>query len=318
MKISTLAAGVALSALMITGAVASDLKPIQSLKDDTNYATSDGVVNWTGWYLTGKLGVSKQEYEGSRHFGGEVGKYRNDKKGPDGISGNSDDTVEAVRYEKPGLSWDGVAPFSMESDEGLEGGIEISRMQRVGGGIILEPYLSFNLPMGNENKVGVTYAYDVNSIFQPSGNPAFSNAALGYVEAEKRFDAGAGVVVGFTPISRLYLYGGGGINWGFFNLKGHNDIDPTAPGSPFETSFSDKDNAIGYELKAGGKYALSSRTFFGIEGTYKEWGGLEAGSSRLTDVGTVSSGKYVRAGGRNEIDADDWSIKGTLTIKLSD
>lgn len=51
MKLSSLAAGVALSALMVTGAVAADVYTgDKSLKDDSNYASGE-VVNWTGFYI---------------------------------------------------------------------------------------------------------------------------------------------------------------------------------------------------------------------------------------------------------------------------
>lgn len=54
MKISTLAAGIALSALMVTGAIASDLNG-KSLKDDDSYVQGT-TVNWSGFYVGGQLG----------------------------------------------------------------------------------------------------------------------------------------------------------------------------------------------------------------------------------------------------------------------
>ncbi len=58
-KISTLAAGVALSALTITGAVASDLNG--SLKDSPSF-DAPSVVNWTGFYIGGNLGYGNANH----------------------------------------------------------------------------------------------------------------------------------------------------------------------------------------------------------------------------------------------------------------
>jgi opacity protein-like surface antigen len=63
MKISTLAASVALSALMVTGAVAADVfTGDKSLKDDANYA-SGGIVNWTGFYIGGSVGYGNANHD---------------------------------------------------------------------------------------------------------------------------------------------------------------------------------------------------------------------------------------------------------------
>jgi outer membrane immunogenic protein len=76
MKISTLAAGVALSALMATGAVAADVYTgDKSLKDDANYANVQ-VVNWTGFYIGGQVG-----YGHAVHDLGVVEHWVEDKAG---------------------------------------------------------------------------------------------------------------------------------------------------------------------------------------------------------------------------------------------
>lgn len=63
MKLSSLAAGVALSALMVTGAVAADIfKGDASLKDDTNYA-SGAVHSWQGPYVGVGVGYSWTKWE---------------------------------------------------------------------------------------------------------------------------------------------------------------------------------------------------------------------------------------------------------------
>lgn len=327
-----LAAG--LAALLSSGAaMGADING--SLKDSGDY-TSSAVTDWSGWYVTGKLGVSKQEYEGSRNFNGGIGAYKTDKLGgdrcttgasyckidgkwtssanfPSGYNPAADNTTDNVKHSDDYLTWRGSAPFGTESDEGLEGSLELSRMFQVNRGFVLEPYVSVNLPLGNDNRTGVSYKYDAPLSFfdVPTGAAV---PAAGYVEAEKLFDAGLGLKIGFVPISRLYLYAGAGVNWGFFNLKGHNDANPGGAASPFATSFDSDDDAIGYEVLLGSKYAVTNRVILGVEGSWKEWTGLEAGATRVTDVG----GGYIRAGGKDEVDANEWAVKGTLTIKLSD
>lgn len=68
MKISTLAAGVALSALMITGAVASDLNG--SLKDSPSFE-APAVVNWSGFYLGAQGGYGNANHEVSADAKGD-------------------------------------------------------------------------------------------------------------------------------------------------------------------------------------------------------------------------------------------------------
>jgi opacity protein-like surface antigen len=303
--------------LLSSSAFAADVfSGDKSLKDDKNYSSGE-VHNWEGWYLTGKLGVAKQEYEGSRRYSGSQGDYDVDRAGPDrDITTLGDNTTDAVRYEEPSYLWGGSAPYAMETDDNLDGTIEISRVSRLGG-IMLEPYVSFSMPLGGKAEAGTVYTYDV-AVTNEDGDPLVDRAASGYVEAEKRFDAAAGLKIGFVPVSRLYVYAGAGLNWGFFNVKGFNDVDPTDPSSPYATSFSDKDNAIGYEVLLGAKYAINNRVLIGVEGSWKEWGGLEGGSSRLTDDGSATSGDYVRAGGKNTVDAEEFGVKGTVTFKLSD
>lgn len=74
MKISTLAAGVALSALMVTGAVASDLNG-GSLKDAPSFE-APAIVNWSGVYLGVQGGYGNANHEvnvtGSDRYSGKT------------------------------------------------------------------------------------------------------------------------------------------------------------------------------------------------------------------------------------------------------
>jgi outer membrane immunogenic protein len=93
MKISTLAAGVALSALMATGAVAADVYTgDKSLKDDANYANVQ-VVNWTGFYIGGQVGYGKSQHDMSLDiFSGKTatapGGFDTHLGGIDGLAGD--------------------------------------------------------------------------------------------------------------------------------------------------------------------------------------------------------------------------------------
>lgn len=343
-----LASGAAIGALMVGQASAADVYNKGSTKDGMDFYESKGLVSWNGWYLTGKLGVSKQEYEGRRTYDGELGIFDTNRRGEDGCDAANDDacfidgkwvgkpaggwgtynpdadnTLAAdapVRHDYGVINWAGAVPFELDSDQNLDGGLEISRVIRAGG-LVLEPYVAGSMPLGDSSTT-VAYAYDAPVKLHDSlgGAPLGALPAVGVAEVEKQFDVSAGLKVGFT-VDRLYVFGGAGVNWGFFNSKGFNDLAGAGATSPFRTGFDQDDDAIGYELLLGAKYALNERILLGVEGSWKQWTGIEAGSSRSTDIGAPGNpgqGIYVDAGGKNEVDASEWTVKGTVSIKVGE
>jgi opacity protein-like surface antigen len=332
---STVASTLAAIFLASSGSYAAD---VNGGSKDMVIVDPSPLVNWNGWYVTGKLGVSKQEYEGKRNFDGEMGVYTTDDRGADGCKGaespclidgkwqsapagynaNADNTATPERRDIGLINWPGSVPFELESDQNLDGALEISRVFRVGGGLVIEPYVGGSMPFG-DSSTAVAYTYDAPVKLHDSlgGTPIGTMPSYGVSEVEKLFDLSAGLKVGFT-IDRFYGYVGGGANLGFFTSKGFNDVVGGTAISPFRNSFDQDDNVIGYELLLGGKYALTSRVLIGAEGIWKAWDGIEGGASRKTDFGSTTSGAYVKSGGKNEADANEWAIKGTVSIKLSD
>lgn len=314
MKISTLAAGVALSALMATGAVAADVYTgDKSLKDDGNYVNG-AVHNWSGWYLTGKLGVSRQNYKGSHTGTGEKGEIDEETTG-------EGDAAVTTFTDVPLKVWSGSSAIDLESDDNLDGEVELSYIGRVGGGLVVEPFLSVSAPLGGKS-VGTEFAYQ--QIRYNADDLSVDNDELegtGTFSVKKRLDGVAGLKLGFTA-SRFYFYGGGGLAYGRFNVKGSHDTD-AAPGGMYDdgalaSGFDKTEGAFGYALMLGTKYALTSRVMLGVEGQYKDFGSIDVGSSTRIDGAYGNDERYVSAGGRNSVDVDEFAIKGTVTIKLSD
>lgn len=287
-----------------------------SLKDDANYA-SGSVMNWSGWYLTGKLGVSQQSYKGSHVGTGEKGEIESETEG------EGDDAITTFT-DHPIYVWDGAKAIDLESDENLDGEVELSYIQRLGGGLVVEPFVSVSAPLGGSSvKTGeFTYQqirYDVDDDMSVDNDML---EGKGFLSVKKQLDGVAGLKLGFTA-NRFYFYGGGGLAVGRFNLKGGHDTD-AAPDATYgdgllASSFDKSETAFGYALVVGTKFAMTNRIMLGVEGQYKDFGSLDAGSStRIDGAYHEDSDPYVTAGGRNKVDVDEWAIKGTVTIKLSD
>lgn len=76
---------VSVLALTCGSAMAADLGR-GGLKDGADYDAGGSPAIWTGWTVTGSVGIANQEYENRRSITGEGGFFKNDKKGADRIT----------------------------------------------------------------------------------------------------------------------------------------------------------------------------------------------------------------------------------------
>lgn len=285
--------------LAATSASAADLKGKKRVADlpEAQFAEPAPLMNWSGFYITGKLGVAEREYEVERNAKGEAGTYGT----PDPVTGD----IPELSY----MTYSGRHNFDLSEDQELDAEIELSYLQRLGRATI-EPFVSASMPINSD---GVKHAYEYDVTLNETG----TIVGEGFFEAEKRFDAFAGLKVGGIVADRVYAFAGAGAGYGQFKVRGGGNVAGGAPDGPFATPYDDDEGAFGYMIVAGAKYALTSNMLLGIEAAYKEFLGVEAGSSNNVGDPTVDTG-YTKATGSHEFDANEWTVKGTLSIKLND
>lgn len=342
MKLSSLAAGVALSALMVTGAVAADVYTgDKSLKDDSNYA-SGGTVNWTGFYIGGSLGygnanhnLSVQQYNGAYcwdQFGDQL-TYGAD---PDGIgpqlppvTGNT--TVAPEDATGPSWFGDGGKPFALAKDgtcanDGLNdfkkslGGIgaddsiaidpssrEVGSLDGINShGLVGDGRIGYDFAHGRF-LVGVFGSYGFSNMeSNVNGSLGISgngkDLAIDRIEKGDEWSIGARAGLIVAPRTLLYI------------LAAYTQTDYEFSGVDFDAAapakFAKETTFDGVTVGGGVEFALTHNIFLGIEGTHTFYG-----EETVLDTGGTEVGGF---GQRLVDDLDETKVMGTLKIKLND
>lgn len=331
-----------LLALISSSAMAADLGR-GGLKDGPGYDAGGSPAIWTGWTVTGSVGIANQEYENRRSITGEGGFFRQDTKGEDGKTAcehkpetenygwcgtdfTADDTANPVRYETPLAAIDFLRRETFDTS-GLQGGLEVGRRIQ-SGNFVFEIALGGNLDAGDGDRSSFDTVHAVT--IDPKGNfggpypidtDDFALTGHATQEVSKNYDLYAVLRAGAALGSdqRLLISGGVGIVSGSFNLKGSHVFDGDTDGL-FTTRYDEDDNAIGLLVELSAKYKLAKNWDAGVIGTYKDFGTVSAGSSASKDLANEdgSAGLYARVNDRHSADVDEWAVKGTLTYTFDE
>lgn len=292
--VSKLAAGVALSALMATGAMASDIfAGDKSLKDDANYVNGT-VVNWTGFYV----GVQGGYGNANHNLTSEA--YKTDDKAKCGavapatcIDANGDE-IQAGEFgvSSPGISLPLANLDGWNSDGGIGGG-------RIGfdyarGRLLFGLFAEYNISsMEGEAALlpglpgGMTFGLEKDDEWSVGGR-------LGYIVAPRTL---AYVLAAYTQTD--------------YNLTGFN--------AATLVGFDVKDSATfdGVTVGGGIEFALTGNVFFGLEYAHTFYG-----EETLLDISKKNgidgpNNKFGRNGFRILDDLDEDKVMATLKIKLN-
>lgn len=320
--ISTLAAGAALSAMVATGALASDLNG-GSLKDSGgNFANP--VVNWTGLYIGGSIGYGNAKHDLSLHdyfkdFCADkimaarpdfdpfnrrkrkhtVENHNNDHLGSGDANDPTDEyfrtSCEARTGRADGGDVDTLPDNTVTDDVTIPGDSrEIGNLNGVNSaGLVGDGRIGFDVQRGRF-VFGVFGAYGFNDM-EADGKGALSG--LGDFSLEKGQEWSAGARAGILVNPRTLAYIMAAYTQTDYDLTIHGE-----GGSSHETTFD------GVTVGGGVEFAVTNNVFLGIEGSHTFYG-----KETIFDEYDAERNE----GTRLDDKLGETKVMGTLKIKLN-
>lgn len=318
----------ALSALMLTGAHATDVYSQPSMIDGTpapSYVPAK--INWSGFYIGGRIGygnanhdLTVQRYNGGYCYDtfGDAAEF------PDGFDprdpGNQENNIfgdPRVRNVPEGESCEDLVTTDTSGPTNYAGQYfpvdpssqnELSLDGLNSHGIIGGGQIGADQQMGRI-VVGVFGSYDLNGMetnisaedgFGIEGNgQAFDVNSL-----EKGDEWSLGARVGFLATPRTMVYALAAYTQTDYTVKGTRFADGENPGA-----FSKTTDFDGVSVGGGIEIALTSNVFLGGEYVHTFYG-----KETILDTGGTNVGGF---GTRVIDDLDEDKIMGTLKIKLN-
>lgn len=243
-----------------------------------------------------------------------------------GAEAAEDDTETPIRYDTVLAIANFIGAQEFDAS-GLQGGLELSRRNQYGGWVF-EAAIGGNLDgAGSASETYNTLSnvtIDPNGLFgdpYPVDEDDFALTGRASLSVEKQYDVYAMFRAGhvFGSEGRLLLGAGIGPVLGRFKVKGAHDFDIDTDGLA-STGFDSDETAFGLGVEAFAKYKLDRNWDFGVKGRYVNFAEIDASDSASVDFPYGDSGKglYANVSDKATIDADEWSVLGTVTYTFAD
>lgn len=278
--------------LLSSSAYASDI--YGSAKDSpATAASSGGVVNWTGFYIGGRLGYGHANHdltvESYQAEASEVEAIPASCADPKGESWNGTENDCQGGYD-PGSPMLPAIDGLVQPLFGLNG-LDTSGL--TGGGQI-----GFDISRGRF-VFGLFGAYDLST-----AETTVSLADTEIKAIEKGDEWSVGARLGYIVAPRTLTYVLAAYTQSDFSFSGAGDTKGVPNGQTKDVTFD------GLTLGGGIEFALTSNVFFGIEGTHTFYG-----KEVISDF--HNNEDRGRVGVRTTDEIDETKVMGTLKIKLN-